>query len=101
MSCEHPDFTANVSVNRLQNNGHEEVYAFAVDVTVACTKCGEPFGWRVPRAGMAPDDAYVSADGKELHVYLLSPADMALMEGPAGLAPLPPLDTPGYRISVR
>jgi len=90
VSCSHPEFRAEVEVTRVLNGQDEraggEVVAFAADVRVKCVACGEPFAWRGVPCGISVNGAPMrSADGLELRAWLVSPAEMALLDAPAGL----------------
>lgn len=90
MSCSHEEFRADVDVTRVLNGVPEEdggeLVAFAADIRVTCVRCGEPFGWRgVPCGVSVVGQPMRSADALELRAWLLSPAELALLNGPAGL----------------
>jgi hypothetical protein len=84
VSCEHPVFEAQVDVTRVLHDG--ELVSFAADVRVRCVACGEPFGWRGVECGASVNGPPMrSADGLQLRAWLLSPSEMKLLNGPAGL----------------
>ena len=58
--CEHNDFEASVTVNRL-----EDVKRFAADVHIKCRECGKPFQFLGLPGGLAPDYPTTSVDGTE------------------------------------
>lgn len=92
-ACEHPDFHADVTVNRL---GTEQTpdgtpRAYIADIRVACTTCSEPFRWTGVRAGLSFAHPTVSADEAELHAPLR----------PASADPDFGLGIPGFAINYR
>lgn len=89
-ACDHPDFVADVSVNRIQKEEGGRVAAYTADVRVKCAKCGRPFRWIGLQAGMSYSAPMVSVDGLELRAPIV----------PQGQdEPLPSL--PGFRIETR
>lgn len=58
--CEHTEFEASVTVNRL-----EDVKRFAADVRIKCRECGKPFQFIGLPGGLAPDRPTVSVDWTE------------------------------------
>ncbi len=60
MWCEHKDFEAKVTVNRL-----EDVKRYAADVAIACRVCGVSFQFLGLPGGLHPDYPTVSVDGTE------------------------------------
>lgn len=86
--CLHEEFEAHVEVTRVQNGdqGTDELIAFGCDIRVRCVECGEPFGFRGVPCGISVNGRPMrSADALELRAWLLSPAEIALLDGPAGL----------------
>lgn len=65
MPCEHKNFRAHVSVNRLEDLG-----GFIADVRVECAECGLPFSFLGVSAGLSFERPTVSVDGCELHAPL-------------------------------
>lgn len=62
-TCEHPDFHAEVDVNRLSDVG-----AFAADIRIRCVTCDEPFVFIGSMAsGLSGSEPMVNIDGTELH----------------------------------
>lgn len=59
--CEHPEFRAEVDVNRLEDIGR-----FHADVRIFCAKCGEAFRFIGVPAGLSFTGPAVSVDGIEL-----------------------------------
>lgn len=57
MTCKHPDFEAQVNVNRL-----EDVGRFSADVTIRCALCGVPFRFIGLPGGLDLNGASVSVD---------------------------------------
>lgn len=89
-TCVHPEFRASVDVTRILNDVPEdeggEAVHFAADVRVECAACGEPFGFRGVPCGVSIVGVPMrSADALELRAWLLSPAELALVEQPAGV----------------
>jgi hypothetical protein len=79
VSCEHPDFEAHVAVGRISDDGTgENIVHFIADVTVKCTACGEPFGFRGPPAGHSWDEPRCRVDAKQISLPLMSPAELEL-----------------------
>jgi hypothetical protein len=68
-SCDHPDFTADVDVNRIGTGDTDDgsPRAYMADVRVSCLACGERFEWMGLAAGMSFAHPMVSVDGTELH----------------------------------
>jgi len=58
--CEHTDFIASVTVNRL-----EDVKCFAADVHIQCSACGTPFRFLGLPGGLHPEYPTISVDGTE------------------------------------
>jgi hypothetical protein len=64
MACEHPDFEAEVDVNRLADVG-----AFAADVRICCVACREPFVFIGSlETGLSSREPRVNVDGTELRI---------------------------------
>lgn len=59
--CDHADFAASVTVNRLEDTGR-----FVADVTIECARCGELFRFIGLPSGVSPYAPMVSVDGLEL-----------------------------------
>jgi hypothetical protein len=87
--CEHKNFEAASRVNRLSENDGGPINAYALEVAVQCLDCKLPFRFIVPRVGLDPNDATITANGQELCVYI-EPSDGSLVDGVRA----------GYRISV-
>lgn len=85
--CDHGEFRADVDVTRVLDDREDgDVTAYACDVRVSCAECGEPFGFRgVPCGVSVVGQPMRSADALELRAWLLSPSEMQLADGPAGL----------------
>lgn len=76
--CDHPNFEAVVSVNRIVDKGR-----FTADVHVRCAKCGVRFRWLGFAAGLHPTEARVSVDGFELRAPIEPDGHLTtLMAGP-------------------
>ncbi len=58
--CEHKEFEASVTVNRL-----EDISGFAADITIVCHECKIPFRFLGLPGGLHPDHPTVSVDGTE------------------------------------
>jgi len=60
--CSHPDFSAEVQVDRLQDAGR-----FVASVQIHCAVCKEPFVFvtKDVQSGLLPDDPTTSVDGTE------------------------------------
>lgn len=84
--CVHMNFTANVTVNRLEDNGQ-----FNADVTIKCAECGIPFRFLGLPMGMNLQGAAVSVDGLEARLAIL----------PQARVPGPLEGFTGYSIGVR
>jgi hypothetical protein len=69
-ACEHPDFTAEVDVNRLTDAEDGPVTGYAADVRARCAACGEPFRWIGVPAGSSGSRPTCSVDETELHAPL-------------------------------
>lgn len=57
-ACAHKNFSANVSVSRLEDSGR-----FMAEVTIHCSDCGEPFQFLGLEPGVHLGGARVSIDG--------------------------------------
>jgi len=58
--CEHHNFAADVTVNRLEDSGR-----FTADVRIECADCGTPFRFIGLPCGVDLNGAAVSVDGTE------------------------------------
>lgn len=65
MKCDHPDFQAQVTVNRLDG-----VKRFQADVRIECVKCGIPFRFIGLPAGVDLNGASVSVDATEARLAI-------------------------------
>ena len=63
--CDHPEFTASVTVNRLDDCGR-----FSADVTISCDKCGVPMRFIGLPTGLDLNGAAVSVDGTEARLAI-------------------------------
>jgi hypothetical protein len=79
--CPHPDFAANVTVNRLEDSGR-----FCADVRIECVACGVPFRFIGLPLGLDLNGAAVSADGCEARLAVAPKGDVLAMldEGVTG-----------------
>jgi hypothetical protein len=60
--CEHPDFTGEIDVNRLEDSG-----GFSADVRIRCSACDEPFVFVGSLlSGLSSQEPRVNMDGTEL-----------------------------------
>lgn len=91
--CPHPDFEADVVVNRIGEGDTADGLpaAFMADIRVRCAACGEPFRWAGVQAGMSFARPMVSLDEYELHAPLR----------PASSDPDFGLGIPGFAIRFR
>jgi hypothetical protein len=64
-ACEHVNFNAFVSVNRLTDSGK-----FAADIKIRCTDCGHPFCFRGLPLGLDLNGAAMSPDGREARLAI-------------------------------
>lgn len=69
-ACDHPDFLAEVDVNRLTATDGGTVQAYAADIRVHCAACGERFRWIGVPAGLSGARPTCSVDEAELHAPL-------------------------------
>ena len=69
-ACEHPDFGADVAVNRLTATDGGPVTGYSADVNVWCVACGEPFRWIGVRAGLSGGFPTCSVDESTLSAPL-------------------------------
>lgn len=81
--CEHLDFAATVTVNRLTQVDGGPVTGYSADIRVSCEGCGEPFDWIGLSVGLSPRLPMASLDGHELRAPL-RPASAAPGFGLAG-----------------
>ena len=75
--CEHIDFMASVTVNRL-----EDVVRFVADVTIQCAECGKPFRFLGLPGGVSLDRPTVSIDRTEARLPI-APGSLFEEEGGA------------------
>lgn len=75
MPCTHPEFLANVQVNRVSKVENGPVVAYDVTATVKCTKCGTPFRWLGLQAGLSYAGPMVDVSGFELRAPI-APRDV-------------------------
>ena len=80
--CEHQDFFATVTVNRLEDSGR-----FSADVAIRCQECRTPFRFIGLPGGIDLNGAAVSADGCEARLAI-APQDEVLppIEGVVGFS---------------
>lgn len=64
--CEHREFDAQVTVNRL-----EDVNRFAADVHIRCRECNKPFQFVGLPGGLHLDHPTVSVDGTEARLPIV------------------------------
>lgn len=65
MDCQHPNFSATVAVNRL-----EDSWQFTADVSIRCAHCGQPFQFLGLQPGVDLAGARVSIDGLEARLAI-------------------------------
>jgi hypothetical protein len=65
MACRHPNFTASVNVNRLEDCGR-----FTAEVTISCQECGVPMKFLGLGLGLDLNGAAVSPDGTEARLAI-------------------------------
>ena len=65
MSCQHEQFSADVSAHRIVDP--DKPILFRADVKVRCVQCGEPFRFLGLDAGLNFERPTVSVDGLELN----------------------------------
>lgn len=58
--CDHPEFVAEVDVNRIEDKGR-----FSADVRIKCVACGKPMRFLGLPMGLDCNGAAVSPDGTE------------------------------------
>lgn len=74
--CEHPDFIANVTVNRLEDTG-----GFHADVRIQCAVCNLPFQFLGLPGGLLLDGAAVSVDGTEARLAIAPQTTVFALSG--------------------
>lgn len=84
MRCEHKNFDARVSVNRLED-GPGKVGAFVADVAVHCIDCGTRFQFLGLDQGLNIGGAAVSYDRTEAHLTI-SPDGLPPTSGVRGFS---------------
>lgn len=78
--CEHTKFSANVTVNRLEDCGR-----FCADVRIACEDCGTPFRFIGLPTGLDLNGASVSVDGTEARLAIAPKGEVVTpLEGLGG-----------------
>lgn len=88
-ACDHPDFAAFVTVNRITDpNDEAVVLGFSADIRVDCAACGERMRWIGVPGGLSPTFPTASVDETELRAPLR----------PAGADPDYGLGLPGFGI---
>ena len=96
-SCQHEDFEAICTVNRLEVSPERpDVHSFAADLRIRCFFCLAEFGFKSRDVGLLPDRPAVSVDALELRAPLISPSELELL-GPLA-AMVEPLSVPGFRV---
>lgn len=78
MTCEHKDFRADVAVGRISDSQTGEITQFVADVTVKCSECGAPFGFRGAPAGHSWNEPRCQVDALKISLPLMSPHELAL-----------------------
>lgn len=98
MNCQHEDFRAQVDVFRLYGDeAHDDSpHAFAAEVSIVCTGCGAPLGFRCDTVGLTNDRPAISPDALKLRLPLLSPSELTLLGPLSGMNMPPP--RPGFTI---
>lgn len=77
MFCEHPDFEARVTVNRLS-----DTHRFTADVRITCVSCRVPFRFLGLPCGVHNDGPTVSANAEELRAPIAAAPDvLSLVDG--------------------
>jgi hypothetical protein len=66
MTCDHPEFRASVTVQRLTDDAGC-VRNYIAEVTVSCRRCDEPFHFIGPPCGLAFKSPTVSVGATTLH----------------------------------
>lgn len=74
MSCEHEEFDSFVGVHRITNEAGV-VIAYAADIRITCTKCGQPFRFLGLDIGLSSIEPMCSFDGTEARMPI-SPEDL-------------------------
>lgn len=75
--CDHPDFAAEVDVNRLSDSGR-----FQADVRIRCSKCGTPFRFIGLPAGIDLEGAATSVGGTEARLAIAPKGEvLSVLEG--------------------
>ena len=69
-ACEHPNFEAQVEVNRLSAVEGGPINAYSADIQVACVECGEKFRWIGVPAGLSGGHPMCSVDESVLSAPL-------------------------------
>lgn len=64
--CNHPDFCAFVTVNRIEDTGE-----FSADIRILCAVCGTPFRFLGLPIGLRFDGAAASFDGTEARMAII------------------------------
>lgn len=75
--CDHPNFSAQVDVNRLSQKDGGPITSYVSEIRVECAECGQPFKFICPDVGMMTDRPCISPNGQELRVYV-EPSDGSL-----------------------
>ena len=85
--CEHPEFVADVDVNRLSHEDGGPITHYDADIRIRCKECGMDFEFVGAAYGMSPYHPAMSIDAKELHVPIVPEGGEV------------PRNLPGYGIS--
>lgn len=80
--CEHLEFEAAATVNRLirddEADDSNSFVPFVAEMKIRCSNCGQRFGFHVLDIGLLPDRATISPDALELRVPLVTPEELEM-----------------------
>jgi hypothetical protein len=65
--CRHEDFTAQIEVNRIADDGADTVRHFVAEFSIACSQCGQPFHFVGVPAGLSFTKPTVDVGATTLH----------------------------------
>jgi len=80
-NCQHTNFEANVSVNRLTENDEITVTGFSADLRIKCIECGSDFEFIGVEAGLSPFYPMCSVDSTELRIPIKPSTGQLVFDG--------------------
>jgi hypothetical protein len=96
--CKHEQFESDVKVARVGEveGSPGDPAHFVAEVKVRCTECRENFGFRGVQGGFNFRQPTVNVTAKQINLPMMSPSEMDLQGGLAGLQNTPSYEIEGY-----